>query len=339
VTHPVNKYNIALNLKHPGGIEIFKKLIAWADVIIENLTMGAMERLGLGYNEVKRIKPSIIMYRTNGYGHTGPMASMPGLGQTITALTGFHGVSGWRDRPSVPIGAPYSDLLSPLLGGLALISAIDYARRTDKGQCIDQSQAEASINYLSPIILDYIVNGRELALNGNRNATAAPHGAYRCKGNDRWVAIAVFTDEEWDAFCRVIGNPFWARDAKFSTQWGRVENSDELDRLVESWTINFTAEQVMAIMQADGVCAGVVATAQDVEEDPQLKHYNYFCEREHPYLGKLNFYHPPGFRLSKADAEVAAPSLLGEHTKYICTEILDMSNEEYSQLLQEGVFK
>jgi benzylsuccinate CoA-transferase BbsF subunit len=336
-THPVKKYNICLNIKIPKALEIFKRLIAWADVFIENQTTGAMERMGLGYDELKKIKPSIIMHRTNGYGHTGPMASHPGLGQVITALTGFHGVSGWPDRPSVPIGAPYTDLLAPLLGGLALISAIDYARRTGIGQCIDQSQAEAGINFLTPVILDYMVNKRELALTGNKSAYAAPHGAYPCKGDDRWVGIGVYTDEEWDSFCQVIENPAWTKDAKFSTLSNRVKNSDELDRLVGEWTINFTAEQVMAMMQANGVSAGVVANAQDSEEDPQLKHYDFFREREHPYLGKLNFYHPPGFTLSEAPAEVSAPSLLGEHSEYVCTEILGMSKEEFDQLVQEGI--
>ncbi len=338
-THPVKKLDIGLNLKHPKAIDIFKRLVAWADVIVENWTTGAIERMGLDYNELKKIKPSIILHRTNGYGHTGPMASQPGMGQTITAITGLHGIAGWPDRHSVPLFHSYTDTVSPLLGGLVLIAAIDYQRRTGKGQCIDFSQVEAGINYMSPVILDYTVNKRELALTGNKCAYAAPHGAYRCKGNDRWVAIGVFTDEEWNAFCKVIENPAWTKDARFSTLSNRVENSDELDRLVEGWTINFTAEQVMAMMQAAGVSAGVVANAQDAELDPQLKYYDFFHELDHPYLGKLNFYHPPGFKLSGATAEVARHPFLGEHNEYICTQILGMPDEEFVQLTQEGVLE
>ncbi len=338
-TNPVKKLDIGLNLKHPKAIDIFKRLVAWADVILENFTTGAIERMGLGYDELKKIKPNIILFRSNGYGHTGPMASQPGFGPTVTAITGLHGITGWPDRPSVPTLGFYTDTLSPLFGGLMMIAAIDHWRRTGEGQCLDLSQVEAGINYLSPVILDYTVNKRELALTGNKCAYAAPHGAYRCKGDDRWVAIGVYTDEEWDSFCQVIGNPAWTKDAKFSTLSSRVKNSDELDRLVEGWTINFTAEQVMAMMQAAGVSAGVVANAQDAELDPQLKYYDFFHELDHPYLGKLNFYHPPGFKLSGATAEVARHPFLGEHNEYICTQILGMPDEEFVQLTQEGVLE
>jgi len=338
ITHPVYKYDITLNLKLPKAVEVFKRLVAWADVIVENFTTGVMERLGMSYDDLKKIKPSIIMHRTNGYGHTGPMAAQPGLGMTVTALTGMHGIAGWPGQPPVPVSSFYTDHLAPLFGGLTLISAINYMRRTGKGQCIDHSQVEAGINYMAPLVLDYTVNKRELTLTGNKSAYAAPHGAYPCKGDDRWVAIGVFTDKEWGSFCQVIENPAWTKDAKFSTLASRVKNSDELDKLVGEWTINFTAEQVMTMMQDAGVSAGVVANAQDQEEDPQFKHYDFFREREHPYLGKHNFYHPPGFKLSEVDAEVSAPSLLSEHTEYICREILGMTEEEFTGLKEEGVF-
>jgi benzylsuccinate CoA-transferase BbsF subunit len=339
VSHPVRKMDLSLDLKNPKGIEIFKKLVAWADVIVENFTTGAIERMGLGYDELKKIKPSIILHRTNGFGHTGPMASQAGFGQTVTSLTGFHGITGWPDRASVPISLFYTDLTAPLLGALALTSAIDYMRRTGKGMCIDHSQVEAGINYLSPVILDYTANGRGLSLKGNSSFYAAPYGAYRCKGEDRWVAIGVYNDAEWQCFCQAIGNPEWTRAARFASMGERIQNSGDLDNLVNAWTINFTAEQAMSILQSHGVCAGVVASAEDCELDPQLKHYDFFRELEHPFLGKRNFYHPPGFKLSEATAEVARPPLLGENNEFICTEILGMSDEEFDRLTAEGVFK
>ena len=178
-----------------------------------------------------------------------------------------------------------------------------------------------------------------MALTGNKRTCAAPHGAYRCKGNDRWVAIGVFTDEEWDSFCRVIEYPAWTKDAKFSTLSSRVRNSDELDKLVEAWTINHKAEHVMTTMQDAGVGAGVVANAQDIVEDVQLNYYDYFREVDHPITGKANYYHTPAFKLSEASAEVGRPTLLGEHNKYICNEILGISDDEFSRLTQEGVFE
>jgi len=338
VTHPVKKYGISLNLNNPKAVEIFKKLAKWADVLVESFTTGTLEKRGLGYEDLKKINPRLIMHRTCGYGHTGAMASQPGYGQTVTSLTGFYTITGWPDRLSVPISSFYTDHLSPLFGGLALITAIDYQQRTGQGQCIDQSQIESGINYLSPLVLDYSANKRELKLRGNQSPCAAPHGAYRCRGIDRWVAITVQTDSEWEGFCEVVGNPAWTKDAKFSTIEGRVNNSDELDIHVNKWAEKHTAEQVMQMMQSKGVAAGVVATAQDSESDPQLDAYDFFHEIEHPYLGKQKFFHPPGFTLSDAKAELHRPVMLGEHTEYICTEILGIPADEFKAMEKEGVF-
>jgi len=338
VTHPVKKYSISLNLKNPQGVAVFKKLAAWADVLVESFTTGTMEGYGLGYDVLSKINPRLIMQRTCGYGHTGPMASQPGFGQTVTSLTGFYAITGWPDRPSVPISLFYTDHLSPLMGGLTLMAALDYQRRTGKGQCIDQSQVETGINYLAPVVLDWTVNHRQLALTGNQSPVAAPYGAYPCKGNDRWVAIGVYTDGEWAAFCDVLGNPEWTKEERFATLDGRIKKSEALDNLVGAWTCRFTAEQVMAMLQSAGVAAGVVSTAQDSEGDPQLKAYDFFRELEHPFLGKLNFYHPPGFTLSAAIAEMHRPVLLGEHTEQICTEFLGIPKDEFARMKKDGVF-
>ena len=338
LTHPVKKYGMCLNIRRPEGVEIFKKLVAWADVLVESFTTGTLERRGLGYEELKKVNPRLIMHRTCGYGHTGPMAGMPGYGQTVTSYTGFYTITGWPDRNPVPISSYYTDHLSPLFGGLALITAIDYQQRTGEGQCIDQSQIETGINYLAPLVLDYTVNHRELKLKGNKCGYASPHGAYRCQGEDRWVAITVLTDQEWEGFCRVVGNPEWTEDERFSTLSGRIMHSDELDEYVNKWTMNYTPEQAMIMMQAEGVAAGVVATAQDSESDPQLKIYDFFHEIDHKYLGKQRFFHPPGFTLSEAEAEVHRPVYLGEHTEYICKEILGIPDDEYRRMEKEGIF-
>jgi benzylsuccinate CoA-transferase BbsF subunit len=287
---------------------------------------------------LKELNPRLIMHRTCGYGHTGTMASQPGYGQTVTSLTGFYTIAGWPDRKSVPISSFYTDHLSPLFGGLALMTAIDYQQRTGQGQCIDQSQIESGINYISPLVLDYAVNKRTLPLTGNKCAYASPHGAYRCKGDDRWVAITVLTDQEWEGFCRVVGNPEWTKEEQFITLAGRVKNSDELDGYVNAWTEKYTPERVMEMMQNAGVAAGVVATAQDSEADHQLKAYDFFREIEHPYLGKQKFFHPPGFTLSDATAELHRPVFLGEHTEYICKDILGIADDDFSRMQRDGVF-
>jgi benzylsuccinate CoA-transferase BbsF subunit len=340
VTHPVKKLDLGLNMKQPKSIGMFKKLVAWSDVVMENFTTGAVERMGLGYEDLKKIKKNIIMFRSNGFGHSGPLAAQPGFGMTVTSIAGFHGIVGWPDRPSVPVSRFYTDHLSPLMGAVMLLTAVDYWQRTGEGQCIDLSQVEAGINYLGPVILDYTANGRKsVKLVGNHCDYAAPHGAYRCKGEDRWVAIGMRTDEEWECFCDLIGNPAWTLDPKFDTLGNRVKNADELDKFVNEWTKDFTAEQVMTMLQDNGISAGVVATAQDAENDPQLKHYNFFQEIDHPFLGPMKFYHPPGFTLSDAKAQLGRPPIIGEDNEYVCKEILGMSKTDIEQLLKEGVLE
>jgi benzylsuccinate CoA-transferase BbsF subunit len=190
---------------------------------------------------------------------------------------------------------------------------------------------------MTPLILDYVVNKRIADRIGNHYPYAAPHNAYRCRGQDRWCAIAVLTDEEWRSFCKVIENPAWTNDPKFATLEARKENEDKLDSLVEEWTINHSAEEVMTVMQAAGVAAGVLQTGEDLlERDPHLQHRHLFWELEHPEIGK---YHAPrpSFMLSKSTSELRPAPLLGEHNEYALKELLGMSDEEIAQLVIEGV--
>lgn len=337
-THVAPKMDITLNLNHPKGVELAKKLVLWADIVAENFVAGMIEKWGLGYDDLKKIKPDIIMWRNCVHGQTGPWASRPGLGTTVTSLSGFNSIVGWPDREPCGFGgAIFSDFVFPPFNVACIIAALDYKRRTGKGQCLDISQHEANIHFLAPLMLDYTVNQRELHPCGNRSAYASPHGVYRCRGDDRWCAIAVFTDEEWENFCTVIGNPAWTMDSKFTTLHGRIRNAEELDKLVEQWTVNFTPEEVTTLMQAAGVAAGTVENAGDLTHDPQLRYYHGFEELDHPVLGKLSYHLSPGVRLSETDYEMARAPLLGEHNDYVYTKILGISDKEFVQLMEEGV--
>lgn len=331
------RYNITLNMNHPKGIELAKRLVAWADIVADSYATGTMEKWGLDYDNLKKIKPDIIMFRTCMHGHTGPLARQHGQGFILTALSGVDSLISWPDRAPAGAFGALTDFIGPQFNTICLISALDYRRRTGKGQYIDQSQHEASMQIITPLILDYTVNQRDFTANGNRLAYAAPHGIYRCQGDDRWCAIAVFTDDEWQSFCQVMGNPALAKDPRFMTLLSRKQNEDELDRLVEAWTIKHSPEEVMNLMQASGVAAGVVANAKDQAEDPQLAHYNYFEELEHPVIGKIPFYHGPPFRLSETPHETGRATLIGEHNEYVYTELLGFSDEEWAQLIAEGV--
>lgn len=334
-----DKYGMTLNLSHPKGFEIAKKIIAWADVMIESFTPGVMARWGLGYEDVQKLNPSVIMVSTCNQGQTGPHAKHPGWGIQFTSFAGFVHVTGWPDRGPVMLPVAYTDMIAPRFIVAAVAAALAYRQRTGKGQYLDVSQYETAVQFLSPAILDYVINGRIAIRMGNRAASAAPHGVYPCKGDDRWCAISVSNDTEWESFCKAVGNPAWTKGPRFATLSERKENEAELDRLVGQWTINFTPQQVMAMMQESGVPAGVVATAEDVCNDPQLKHRHHFQELDHSVLGRHN-YEATSFKLSKTPGSPSrAAPCLGEHTYYVCTKILSISEEEFVQLLSEGVFE
>lgn len=331
------RYNITLNMDTSKGVEIAKKLVAWADIVADSYAAGTMEKWGLDYENLKRIKPDIIMMRTCMHGHTGLLSKQHGQGFILTALSGVDSLISWPDRAPSGAYGPFTDYIVPQMNTISLISALDSRRRTGKGQYIDQSQHEATLGVIAPLILDYTVNQRDITGCGNRLSCAAPHGIYRCQGDDRWCAIAVFTDEEWASFCGVIGQSSLAQDPRFNTPLKRKENEDTLDNLVEVWTSQRSPEEVMQLMQASGVAAGLVANARDMAEDPHLKHYHFFEEKDHPVQGKISFSHGPGFRLSDDSYEIGRSNLIGEHNDYVYTKLLGFSDEELASLVVEGV--
>jgi len=216
------------------------------------------------------------------------------------------------------------------------MAALDYRRRTGKGLYLEQSQTEAGVHFFAPLVMDYIINKRIAKRDGNHNPYAAPHGVYPCRGDDRWCAIAVFTDEEWKRFCDVMGNPQWTRDAKFVTFGERKENEEELDRLVGEWTVNFTPEELMSLLQEREIDAGVVRTLRELYEDPQIEYLGFWRYLDHPVIG-VHAHQGPPFQLSKTpDGQFTSPCM-GQHNEYVYKELLGFSDDEVAQLLIEGV--
>jgi benzylsuccinate CoA-transferase BbsF subunit len=334
-----DKYGMALDLSKPEGLGIMKRLVAWADVFIESNVPGMVDKFGLDYDSVKKLKPDIVMLSTSQMGREGPLARYKGFGVQTAAMAGFHQITGYADgSPMGPFGA-YTDMVSIQWLVTALIAALDYRRRTGKGQYIDHSQLEAGVHFLAPAVLNFTANGKLMPQQANREACAAPHGCYQCRGEDRWCAIAVYSDGEWEAFCRALGNPPWTEESRFSTLLGRKENEDELDRLVEEWTRRHTPEEVMRRLQSVKVAAGVVATGEDLNNNPQLASREHFKMLSHPETGLVPFSNPP-FKLSNTPNEVRLPApCFGEHTEYVCREILGLSDQEFVKLLQNGIFE
>lgn len=336
-----NKYSIALNLNHPKAREIARKLIIWSGIVVDNFRPGIMEKWELGYKELAQERPDLIMLSVSSQGQKGPFARHFSFGAQLAGLCGFTEMTGWPDRePSQPYGT-YTDVIAPYFGAAVLLACLDYRRRTGKGQYIDLSQVEASEQFIAPMLLDYFVNGRINSRKGNKHNSAAPHGVYQCQGDDKWCAITVMNDAQWQAFRQVVPThgATWATEKRFSTLLDRKQHEAELDDLIEQWTKEHTAEEIASWLRDAGVPASVAQTPEDLLNDRQLKERNYFWALAHPVLG--TFHHiGPASQLSKTPAKPRMPApCLGEHTEYVCHEILGISDEEFVALLAEGIFE
>ncbi len=331
-----DKLDITLNLKKaPAGTELAKKIAAWADVVIENFSPGTMGRLGLGYEELSKANPGLIMLSSSNLGQSGPHAHHAGFGSQLSSLAGFTHLTGYPGGSPQILYGPYIDYIAVAYGAVAILAALDYRRRTGKGNYIDAAQYETGLQYLAPILLDYKINGRVAERNANRNPHAAPHGAYPCKGDDRWCAISVSNDYEWQALVKAMKNPSWAK--KFATFEARKVNEDELDLLVGEWTRGFEPRELMETLQKAGVKAGVVNRMCDVYEDPQLKQRPQWVELEHPEIGKMHYQRPPFLLTKTPPGPAKRDPLLAEHNEYFYCELLGLSEEEYKKLVDEQV--
>jgi benzylsuccinate CoA-transferase BbsF subunit len=338
-----SKYHVTLNLNLAAGRALARRLIARADVVAENFTARVMEQWHLTYEDLRQVKPDLVMISLSMEGRTGPHRDASGFGTVLQAAAGLCHVTGWPDRPPSIPGVAYTDWTTPFFGLAALLAALDYRQRTGRGQYIDVSNLEVGVNCLETAILDYSVNGREQSRAGNEWMVgdlpgAAPHGVYRCRGENRWCAIAVLSDQEWRRFCGVLGEPAWTREARFTTALGRVKHRHELNALVEAWTIQRPAEEVMRRLQAAGIAAGIVQNAADLARDPQLAHRGHSIVLEHPEVGEQR-YDGPSFRLTASPARLRPVPLLGQHNGDVFKGLLGLTVEEYQALSAEGVFE
>ncbi|MBI4289662.1 MAG: CoA transferase [Chloroflexi bacterium] len=333
-----SKMDMSLKLSTPEGQALARKLAAWADVAVENFTPGVLARWGLDYEGLKKVNPRLIMLSTTNQGQSGPHSKHPGFGWNLSGLGGFNHVSGWPDREGVQPNAAYSDFATPWLAVAAILGAVDYRRRTGKGQYIDLSQYEAGLSYLSVPLLDFAVNGHERLRCGNHDDRACPHGAFPCRGDDHWCVLAAFTEAEWRSLCKVMGDPQWASDPRFASLRSRKEHEEELDRLVSVWTLEHSAEEVMDLLQEAGVEGAAVQNGQDLlEKDPQLRHRGFFQMIEHPQAGAMWHMGWPAI-LSRTPYRLRYAPSMGEHTDMICRDILKLSGEEIEELKSSGVF-
>ncbi len=333
-----DKLSITLNLKKaPKATDLAKRIAAWSDVVIENFSPGTMKRLGLDYETLEKVKPDLIMLSSSNLGQTGPHAHHPGFGSQLSSLSGFTHLIGYPDGTPQMLYGPYIDYIAVAYGAIAILSALDYRARTGKGHYIDLAQYESGLQFLAPILLDYKVNGRVAGRNGNRDPHAAPHGAYPCEGEDSWCVISVFSDQEWESLCQAMGHPAWAKENRFATLQARKQNEDELDQRIGAWTAQFAAREIVERLQSLGVRAGMVNSMRDLYSDPQLTHRGQWVEIEHPEIGKMQYQRPPFILGKTSGGPQKCDPLLGESNAHFYRKLLDLSEKEYRELIDEGV--
>jgi len=333
-----SKRSFGVNLKTEKGKELVSRLIKMADILLENFRGGVMPSLGFGYEKVRKLNPEIIYVSSQGFGGGGPYSEFQAYGPMLSAASGMLSIWAQPDDP-YPVGSnsPLPDHMASKHVVVAALAALDYRRRTGKGQFIDMAQTEVAVSLIGEHYLDYSFNNRISKPMGNRSTYAAPHGCYACKGADEWCAIAVFTDEEWHNFCNAMGNPAWAKARKFESLRGRLKNAEELNTKIGEWTATLDAYVVMETLQAVGVAAGVVQRAPDTLADPQLKWQGAIVELEHPVAG-ARLYPGVPFKMSGTSPMLSTPPpLLGQHTEEICHDLLKMSDKEIQQLVKEDI--
>ncbi len=339
------KRGISLNIRHPKGLAIAKDLVRICDVVAEGFSPGVLQRLGLGYDVMKSIRPDIIYIQQAGMGALGKYGRMRTVGPVAAAFGGQADMSGLPE-PAMPVswGYSYLDWMGAYGYALALLGALYHREKTGEGQWIDASQCESGLFLTGTTILDWSANGREWKRYGNRSPykPAAPHGAYRCQGKDRWVAIACFDEAHWQALCAVAERGVWRDDARFKTLADRLQHQDALDAAVGAWTATRTAEDIMMALQKAGVPAGVCQNAEDrCDNDPQLRHLKWLTEVTGTKIGTWPVYELP-MKFSRTPAYVGGPidrgaPGYGEDNEWLLTSMLGMTKSEVEKLAEEGV--
>ena len=329
-----SKRSITIDMKHPRALALVTRLIECGDIVSNNFTPGVMQKFGLGYDAVRKMKPDIIYLAMSMSGSEGPERTYLGYGASMVSLTGLHELSGLPSREPAGTGTNYPDHIpNPTHAAFALLAALRHRRRTGKGQYIDFAQVEPTVALLGPTILDLTANGRVQQRQGNRSNSMAPHGVYPCRGEDKWIAIAVRDDVRWVQLRSVLGNPDWAMNPAWDSSEGRLAGAAELDAMLSKATASLDGQQLMAQLQEMGVAAGVVQTAEDlVKVDPQLAHRGHWLTLDHAEMGRTIYNRPP-FRFSSTPVGLRGPApLLGEHTREVLHELLGVEDAEYDEL-------
>lgn len=332
-----NKLAVTIDLSKPLGVEVFKRLVAISDVVVENFSPRVMLNFGLDYATLKAINPKIIMISISAYGQDGPYRDYVSYGEGIEAMSGLSKLTACTDGAPLKPGTAYADATAGLHAAFAILAALRYRRVKGVGQYIDLSMREALTPLLGEAIMEHQMNHRLARPMGNRHEKMAPHGCYRTRGEDKWIAIAIESDREWRTLCKAMGHPSWCGDERFADIDGRLAHRDELDALIGKWTGGCDNIELAEMLQSHGIKAGAVLDAAELVDDPHLRERGFFEEIEHPEAGKHIL---PGvsWKMSRTPGRVERPApCFGEHNRYVFDVLLGMSDKEIEELAREGV--
>ncbi len=337
-----NQYNqgkrsLTLDLKAPEAIDIAKTLVSKSDIVMNNFASGVMEKLGVGYDVLRRIKSDIIMVSLPGYGTSGPEKDFVSYGPPQVAQSGLSALTGYVGGPPMMAGFSYGDPNGGVHATFAVMSALLHREKTGQGQYIDLSQWEAAIMLLPEAVMDYSMNGTQPERMGNRDPHMAPHGVFRSKGDDRWVSLSVRDETEWQRLCEVMGQPELGSDARFTTLTARKENEAALEEIVTAWTQEISAAEATQNLQQVGIPAYPSLDAIDMVNSPHVGARDYFVELEHPEVGTRRHMGIP-WTMSRTPCEVRRPApCLGQDTDAVLTEIVGLSQDEIATLREKDI--
>ena len=331
-----NKLSCSLDLRHPDARELAKGIIGVSDVLVENYATGVMENLGLGYDEVKKLRPDIIYMSLAAFGRSGPFKDLTGFHSVINLFSGLAAVTGYPDSHPRIMGGLIPDAFAGCYCVLAVLEALYHRSRTGEGQFIEVSMTEALTGMIPEAVMEYSLTGVEPERTGNRDGRKAPHNVFRCLGEEKWVAVSVDTDAQFRALAQATGNPGWAEDARFATSAARLENQDDLEALLQQWTIGLEVETVVATLQAAGVPAAPVSDTAEVLADPHLLQRGFVAPVEHPAAGRRPVTILPWAAYGQRGDVVRPAPTFGQHNQWVLKELLQLPDEEYERLVSSG---
>jgi crotonobetainyl-CoA:carnitine CoA-transferase CaiB-like acyl-CoA transferase len=331
-----NKLAITLELKTARGVELFKELVRHADVVTENFSVGTMDRLGLGYDDLRKIKPDLVYASITAFGQEGPYAAQRGYDMLAQAISGYMSITGFPDGPPTRSGQSISDYYAGMLGAYSVVSALHYRHRTGKGQRIDLALLDSLVIALDNLGERYTVGGELLTRAGNVSFGGSSSGVYPT--TDGHVAIAAgASDAVWRRFCEIIGRGDLTRDPRFAAAAARRDRRDEIAAIIQGWTSARPKAEVVRILSTGGVPAAPVNTVAEMVADPQVQAREMFVERNHPIYGPVKMTGTP-LKLSETPGQVRwlAP-MPGEHNEAIFVGLLGYSRDDLARWQAEGV--